>query len=179
MVDEEIHPWAKMLAVVDVFDAISMRRPYRTPMPMADALAFLERNAGTHFDAEVVQCWTELMAQAGQRWAAPSVVRELPCHWEKFINPSHINVPSSRRRLFRTPLRTIAIIVQGTTPHAAYIRDLSRVGIGFYSPITLLPRKQVWICLPGRRVLLYRVVRCRRMGSNCYECGAILHGAEA
>lgn len=61
MVGAEIHPWAKLLAVVDVFDAITSARPYRMPMILPEALAFLERNAGTHFDREMVTCWNALM----------------------------------------------------------------------------------------------------------------------
>ena len=58
LVKEEIHPWSRLLAVVDVFDAITSKRPYRDPMPLAQALEFLENRAGTHFDEEMVRCWT-------------------------------------------------------------------------------------------------------------------------
>jgi HD-GYP domain-containing protein (c-di-GMP phosphodiesterase class II) len=61
MVGDEIHPWARMLAVVDVFDAITSARPYRTPMNVPQALAFLERNSGTHFDPEMAACWSTMM----------------------------------------------------------------------------------------------------------------------
>ncbi|QDU89170.1 Cyclic di-GMP phosphodiesterase response regulator RpfG [Pirellulimonas nuda] len=61
MVGDEIHPWAKLLAVVDVFDAITGARPYRAPMKIGQALAFLERNAGAHLDPDMVQCWIALM----------------------------------------------------------------------------------------------------------------------
>jgi len=36
----DIHPWAKMCAVVDVFDALTCRRPYRRAVPVADALDY-------------------------------------------------------------------------------------------------------------------------------------------
>jgi HD-GYP domain-containing protein (c-di-GMP phosphodiesterase class II) len=61
--DADIHPWAKLLAVVDVFDAITSARPYRQPMKLADALEHLERQAGSHFDAEMVRCWASAMRQ--------------------------------------------------------------------------------------------------------------------
>ncbi|MEQ8835780.1 MAG: HD domain-containing phosphohydrolase, partial [Lacipirellulaceae bacterium] len=38
---DEIHPWAKMLAVVDVFDALTGNRPYRNPMSCNETLDFL------------------------------------------------------------------------------------------------------------------------------------------
>ena len=55
--DAEIHPWAKMLAVVDVFDALTSIRPYRNSIRIDDALDMLERHAGSHFDKEMVRCW--------------------------------------------------------------------------------------------------------------------------
>jgi HD-GYP domain-containing protein (c-di-GMP phosphodiesterase class II) len=61
MTGDEIHPWARLLAVCDVFDALTSVRPYRKPVPWAQALRYLETNAGTHFDAEMVQCWTSTM----------------------------------------------------------------------------------------------------------------------
>lgn len=57
LVGDEIHPWAKILAVVDVFDAMTGTRPYRRPATAQDALNYIQQNAGTHFDPEVVQCW--------------------------------------------------------------------------------------------------------------------------
>jgi HD-GYP domain-containing protein (c-di-GMP phosphodiesterase class II) len=60
---EEIHDWAKLLAIVDVFEALTGSRPYRSPMKCSEALELLERNAGTQFDAEMAKCWISLMRQ--------------------------------------------------------------------------------------------------------------------
>jgi HD-GYP domain-containing protein (c-di-GMP phosphodiesterase class II) len=54
----EIHPWARICCVVDVFDAMTSHRPYRRPMPTAQACDFLNKYAGVWFDAEAVACWT-------------------------------------------------------------------------------------------------------------------------
>jgi HD-GYP domain-containing protein (c-di-GMP phosphodiesterase class II) len=61
---EDIHPWAKMLAVVDVFDAMTGTRPYRRSAPMREAFHYLRQRSGTHFDEEVVQCWILAMTSA-------------------------------------------------------------------------------------------------------------------
>jgi HD-GYP domain-containing protein (c-di-GMP phosphodiesterase class II) len=61
---DEIHPWARMLAVVDVFDAMTGIRPYRRSATSRDALDYLRKNAGSHFDREVVQCWDAAMTKA-------------------------------------------------------------------------------------------------------------------
>ena len=58
---EEIHPWAKICAVVDIFEALTSQRPYRKPMTHATALAMLEKMARTELDEEIVKCWHTLV----------------------------------------------------------------------------------------------------------------------
>ncbi|NOZ40281.1 MAG: HD domain-containing protein [Planctomycetes bacterium] len=53
---EDIHPWAKLLAVVDVFDAMTNDRDYRSAMNMRDVLVHLADRSKTHFAPEVVLC---------------------------------------------------------------------------------------------------------------------------
>jgi HD-GYP domain-containing protein (c-di-GMP phosphodiesterase class II) len=64
MIGDEIHPWARMLAVVDVFDAMTGTRPYRRPASSQEAMEYISKNAGTHFDAEMVACWNSMMAKS-------------------------------------------------------------------------------------------------------------------
>ena len=54
---EEIHPWAKICAIADVFDALTSARPYRPPDPLEDVLEYLQQRAGSDFDPEMVRCW--------------------------------------------------------------------------------------------------------------------------
>lgn len=61
LVGEELHPWSRLLAVVDVFDALTGRRPYRMPCSVDEAVTRLRAGAGTHFDAEMVDCWCGLV----------------------------------------------------------------------------------------------------------------------
>lgn len=58
----EMHPWARMLAVVDVFDAMTGSRPYRQPATPQDAMGYITSQSGKHFDPEMVRCWTKVMA---------------------------------------------------------------------------------------------------------------------
>jgi HD-GYP domain-containing protein (c-di-GMP phosphodiesterase class II) len=55
-VADEIHPWARLCKVADVFDALSCDRPYRKAEPVERVLAFLEERIGTEFDEEIVRC---------------------------------------------------------------------------------------------------------------------------
>ncbi len=65
-----------MVAVADVFDALTTRRPYKEPMPLAVARDYLVENKGRQFDPTCVEAflsrWTdvEAMRATGQN-AAP------------------------------------------------------------------------------------------------------------
>ncbi|HET6231445.1 MAG TPA: HD domain-containing phosphohydrolase [Longimicrobiaceae bacterium] len=59
---------ARIIAVADVFDALTQPRKYRDPMPMEDALEELHRGAGTQFDPAVVQLL--LSPAIAARWGA-------------------------------------------------------------------------------------------------------------
>jgi HD-GYP domain-containing protein (c-di-GMP phosphodiesterase class II) len=60
---EQIPRGARIVAVVDAFDAMISVRPYRPPLPIGAALAELEAGAGTQFDPDVVRAflsaWSE------------------------------------------------------------------------------------------------------------------------
>lgn len=45
---------ARLFAVVDVFDALTSKRPYKQPYPLQDALHFLQEGATRFFDAQIV-----------------------------------------------------------------------------------------------------------------------------
>jgi putative nucleotidyltransferase with HDIG domain len=48
---------ARLLAVVDAFDAMTSTRPYRRALPTLNALAEIERCAGTQFDPDIAQAF--------------------------------------------------------------------------------------------------------------------------
>ena len=60
VVAAEIHPWAKLCSVVDVYEALTSYRPYRSPMPRKKAFEIMERDSGTAFDPEVLACWLQI-----------------------------------------------------------------------------------------------------------------------
>jgi putative nucleotidyltransferase with HDIG domain len=64
IVGDEIDFWAQICGVVDVFDALTCDRPYRTAMSVAAACEFLERRVGGSFDQEIVHCLTTMMRPA-------------------------------------------------------------------------------------------------------------------
>ncbi len=60
LVGENIPLPARLLSVADAFDAMTSDRPYRKAMSAQQALAELERNAGTQFDPDVVAAFVEM-----------------------------------------------------------------------------------------------------------------------
>jgi HD-GYP domain-containing protein (c-di-GMP phosphodiesterase class II) len=54
---EQIPMGARIVAVVDAFDAMTSDRPYRTPLTVGNALAELTDGAGTQFDPVVVRAF--------------------------------------------------------------------------------------------------------------------------
>jgi HD-GYP domain-containing protein (c-di-GMP phosphodiesterase class II) len=57
----EIHPWARMLAVVNVFDTMTAARSAGRPVTPEHVLEQQLHLAGKHFDHEVVECWVSAM----------------------------------------------------------------------------------------------------------------------
>ncbi len=61
---EEIPIEARVLAIADAFDAMTSDRPYRRALSRTEALAEVERCAGTQFDPEIARVFLELFAGA-------------------------------------------------------------------------------------------------------------------
>ncbi|MCX2726793.1 HD-GYP domain-containing protein [Thermomicrobium sp. 4228-Ro] len=62
---EEIPLDARILAVADVFDALTSVRPYRAALSVEEALALLRQEAGTRLDVECVAALERLVEQYG------------------------------------------------------------------------------------------------------------------
>jgi putative nucleotidyltransferase with HDIG domain len=54
---EEIHLYARIVAVADAFDAMTSDRSYRKSMKVEDAVQEILRNSGTQFDPKVVEAF--------------------------------------------------------------------------------------------------------------------------
>jgi putative two-component system response regulator len=54
----------RIVALADAFDAMTHDRPYKAAMPLHEALAEVDRCAGTHFDRGVVEAFRQLDPQA-------------------------------------------------------------------------------------------------------------------
>jgi hypothetical protein len=78
-----------------------------------------------------------------------------------------------RRAYLRFYLRGQAIVDRRGGQLGVFTTDASRQGIGFLSPVQLLPKERCRIQLPKTKGFQIEVVRCRRIDERCYECGAM------
>ncbi|MBE9546813.1 MAG: HD domain-containing protein, partial [Proteobacteria bacterium] len=54
---DDIPPGARIIAVADVFEAITAVRHYRNPMPYDEAFAILRKGIGKHFEEDIVEAF--------------------------------------------------------------------------------------------------------------------------
>ena len=47
----------RLMAVVDVYDALVSRRVYKPAIPHATAVAMIEESSGSHFDPDIVKAF--------------------------------------------------------------------------------------------------------------------------
>ncbi len=59
MKGEEIHPFGRVVAIADVYDALSNKRSYKDAWPEEKVLAVMQEDAGTHFDPEMIEAFME------------------------------------------------------------------------------------------------------------------------
>ncbi|SCA55336.1 Response regulator receiver modulated metal dependent phosphohydrolase [Candidatus Terasakiella magnetica] len=60
---EDIPMEGRIAAICDVFDALTSWRPYKKAWTVDEAIAFLNENAGTHFDPNLVPKFVEILPQ--------------------------------------------------------------------------------------------------------------------
>ncbi len=66
---------ARIVAIADVFDALTTERPYKKAWPVDDAIALIKREAGHHFDPQLVEHFLSQMPavlEIKERWAETS-----------------------------------------------------------------------------------------------------------
>ncbi|MDQ6992597.1 MAG: two-component system response regulator [Mariprofundus sp.] len=54
---------ARIVAIADVFDALTTERPYKKAWTVEDAIAILEKDAGSHFDPKLVPLFIKAMPE--------------------------------------------------------------------------------------------------------------------
>lgn len=60
---KDIPESARIVAIVDVFDALVCKRPYKQPWTVDDSIAEMSKSIGTHFDPELFDLFIKSMPQ--------------------------------------------------------------------------------------------------------------------
>lgn len=63
---EEIPLPPRIVAIADVFDALTSRRPYKEAWPMIKAVEAIRSLAGTHFDPRLVECFLSALPEVAE-----------------------------------------------------------------------------------------------------------------
>lgn len=69
---EDIPVVGRIVAVADVFDALTTQRPYKKAWPLNEAIAYIREQRGKHFDPHLVEVFLEQMPavlEVKERWA--------------------------------------------------------------------------------------------------------------
>ena len=116
-------------------------------------------------------CDAEQLIESVWNSDAPAV--ELPAAWTDFFNRAGAmdRYYDEKRRFHRYYLRARGALEVDGALHPIIVKDVSRVGVGFYSAAQWFPRDAGRVLLPTGRDFEIRVARCVRIQKNCYECG--------
>jgi putative two-component system response regulator len=60
---ESIPPEGRLLAIVDVYDALTSDRPYHAGMPIREVIVFLRNGSGGHFDPVMVEIFCKIQEE--------------------------------------------------------------------------------------------------------------------
>jgi HD-GYP domain-containing protein (c-di-GMP phosphodiesterase class II) len=78
LVGTDIPLVGRIVAVADVFDALTHDRPYKPAWPVEQALAMVRRSAGSQFDPDVVSAFLRVAARVRDRTATPGAAAARP-----------------------------------------------------------------------------------------------------
>lgn len=73
---EAIPEMARIVAIADVFDALTTKRPYKQPWPLGQVMDTLQASAGTHFEPRLVALFFGILPQIlaiQEAWRQPGV----------------------------------------------------------------------------------------------------------
>jgi putative two-component system response regulator len=78
----EIHVAARVVALADVFDALTMRRPYKDAWPIDKVLATIRESAGGHFEPAMVQSFESVLdriCEIKEVWDSKEIKGDTTC----------------------------------------------------------------------------------------------------
>lgn len=58
---DNIHPWAQMCSIADVYEALSSNRPYRPALPKKEVFQIMDRQSGSRLNRGMWECWKKII----------------------------------------------------------------------------------------------------------------------
>jgi hypothetical protein len=115
------------------------------------------------------------LAPLSVRWEMLPLRTKLPFIWEQFARASSAAEPEPdcRRHVSRLPARCRAILEHQGHHYGVYAGDVSRKGVGFFSPLKLVLGERASLEFPGGWNLQVAITRCQKMADGCFACGAV------
>lgn len=180
---DEIHPIARICAVVDAFDAMTAFRPFkRRTFSVPEALRIIEEETPQRYDPEVVKAWVKLARANLPALApkAPEPTMGLPVGKEdqRGHQRYHYNCPAR--------LHVVEAVDGGEHEHRALqvvAHSISRSGLGVLSQVPLPPGTRLHVYLLARtwadEFLEAVTVRCSSFQDGWYEIGMYFSGRGA
>jgi diguanylate cyclase (GGDEF)-like protein/putative nucleotidyltransferase with HDIG domain len=97
--EEQIPVTARIISVVDCFDSVREDRPFRRGMTRDEAIAFLLRGSGTHFDPNIVDLFIEHLPRFEAEIDAKGLPQQLPSNdLSEPISLKEIDIAQTRER---------------------------------------------------------------------------------
>jgi len=109
-----------------------------------------------------------------QAWDAAKAHATLEQDQGALLANSNVAAPlpvDSRRRYCRVLARGRALAIRGTERYGVITTDVSPIGIGFFSPIQLLPKEVIVLCFEPAEQIVLEIRRCARTENKTYSCG--------
>ena len=131
---DEIHPYARMTAVADVYDALTAKRVYKPAMPMHQALMRLHKNRDTEFDAHFVDLFVRTLGVYPVGSLVELNTREMAVVFEPNPDNSHkptvgiLTLPTKKTRA-NPFICNLALRSQAEGREVAKVLDPEQVGI--------------------------------------------------
>ena len=109
-------------------------------------------------------------------WGTAKVQAALDQMDDEFFKSGGAGAPltdDSRRRYSRVSAPGRAIALHGQDRYGVITIDISPLGIGFYSPVQLLPKDSVTLFFEPAEQLPLEIRRCVRTEGTTYNCGGV------
>lgn len=96
--EEQIPITARIISVVDCFDSVREDRPFRRGMTRDEAIAFLLRGSGTHFDPNIVELFIKNLPRFESEIAALGLPQQSPAETSQPIALNEADITQTRER---------------------------------------------------------------------------------